>query len=196
MSAEVMLAFLNNCSLEAEIGFRVAFHCAPVLKNVKVSNVMAVKKGTWGKVWKALRNSPVRCIPLYADNEKELLLFYRQERLEEHLKKKENREFLNSFGYLDVSVAGVIRRLKRRYEEYAVHGQEFPHELGIVLEYPVKDVEGFIKHRGQNCLMERYWKVYHNLEQAKATFARYDQAKEQAMEEIIAGYPLYQVAVS
>lgn len=196
MSAEVMLSFLNTCSLETELCFRVAFHCAPVLKNVKASNSMAVKKGTWGKVWRRLKGSPVRCIPLYADGEKELLLFYRQDRLEEHLKKRENREFLNRFGYLDVSVASVIRRLKMRYEEYAVHGKEFPHELGIVLEYPVEDVEGFIRHRGRNCLMEKYWKVYHNLDQARATFARYDQAREQAMEEIIAGYPLYQVAVS
>ena len=196
MPAEIMLSFLNNSSLEAKLKFRVANHCGPVLKNVKASNAMAVKRGTWARIWKALKGSPVRCVPIYMDDKKELLLFYRQERLEAHLRRRENREFLNRMGYLDVSVAAVIRRLKKRYEDYAVRGQEFPHELGIVLEYPVEDVEAFIENQGKNCLMERYWKVYHNVEQAKAIFEEYDRAKDQAMEEIIAGYPLHLVAVS
>ncbi len=196
MPAEIMLTFLNSSNLEAKLRFRVANHCGPVLKNVKAANAMAVQAGTWSKLWKTLKGSPVRCIPLYMDGNKELLLFYRHERLEAHLKEKKNKEFLNCCGYLDVSVAPVIRRLKKRYEDYVLRGEEFPHELGIVLEYPVEDVKGFIENQGKNCLMERYWKVYHNIEQAKATFARYDEAKEQAMEEIIAGYPLHLVAVS
>lgn len=196
MPAEIMLSFLNTSSLEAKLRFRVANHCGPVLKNVKTANAMAVKAGTWEKLWKSLKGSPVRCIPIFMDGNKELLLFYRHERLEAHLKRKDNREFLNSCGYLDVSVAAVIRRLKKRYEDYVLRGAEFPHELGIVLEYPVEDVKAFIEHGGKNCLMEKYWKVYHNLEQAKAVFASYDAAKEQAMEEIIAGYPLHLVAVS
>lgn len=196
MPAEIMLHFLNNNNLEAKMRFRVANHCGPVLKNVKAANAMAVKAGTWEKLWKMLKESPVRCIPLYIDGNKELLLLYRQERLEAHLKEKKNKDFLNCCGYLDVSVAAVIGRLKERYEDYVLRGAPFPHELGIVLEYPVEDVMGFIEHRGKNCLLEKYWKVYHNLEQAKETFARYDAAKERAMEEIIAGYPLHLVAVS
>lgn len=196
MSAEDMMTFLNQCNLEAELKFRVAFHCGPVLKNVKASNAMNGKPGTWNRVWRSLKGTPISCIPLYIGKDKELLLFYRYDRLEEHLKKKENREFLNRFGYLDVSVQAVLRKLRKRYEIYAKKQADFPHELGIVLEYPVEDVEDFIRYEGRNCLMERYWKVYHNVERAMAVFASYDAAKDQAMEEVIAGYPLYMVAVS
>ena len=36
----------------------------------------------------------------------------------------------------------------------------------------------------------------HNVERARAVFAAYDAAKDQAMGEVIAGYPLHLVAVS
>lgn len=196
MSAEDMMTFLNQCNLETELKFRVAFHCGPVLKNVKASNAMNAKPGTWNRIWRSLKGTAVSCIPLYIGKDKELLLFYRYDRLEKHLKKQENREFLNKMGYLDVSVSAVLRKLRQRYEAYAKKQVDFPHELGIVLEYPVEDVEDFIKYGGQNCLMERYWKVYHNVERAMAVFAAYDAAKDQAMEEVIAGYPLHMVAVS
>ncbi len=196
MSAETILEFLSGCSLEAELGFRVAAHCAPVLKNVKVSNIMSVKRGTWRKIWRTFQGSPVQCVPIYVDLDKEVLLLYRPRQLEAHLRKRENREFLERYGYEEVSVSGVIDRLRVRYKRFAREKKEFPHELGVILEYPVEDVEGFICHGGRNCLMEKYWKVYHNLEGARAAFDRYDQAREEAMAEIIAGYPLQRVTVS
>ena len=88
-----------------------------------------------------------------------------------------------------VNYVSVMKDMRR-------NKQISPHELGIILEYPVEDVEDFIKFGGQNCLMERYWKVYHNVERARAVFAAYDAAKDQAMGEVIAGYPLHLVAVS
>lgn len=195
MSAETMMAFLNKCSFDRELGFRIAQHCGPVLKNQKASNIVSVKAGAFAKLWKRFRGSAIRCVPLYSDGEKEVLIFYRHARLERHLKKPENRTFLEECGYTDISVAAVIRQLRIRYAQYAEGSSGFPHELGIVLEYPVKDVAEFIRQGGKGCLMEKYWKVYHNPNEAMETFKRYDMAKEQAMREFIAGRPLHQIAV-
>ena len=82
-----------------------------------------------------------------------------------------------------------------RDRDYVEKRWEFPHELGVILEYPVEDVKGFIDNRGKNCLMERYWKVYHNRERAEEIFRQYDQVKETAMREIVSGCTLSQVAV-
>lgn len=196
MSAEVMLAFLNQCSVEAKLGFRVVSHCAPVLKGIKVSNIITMERGTWRKLQNSLKGSNILCVLLSTDEEREVLLLYRYKPLEHHLKEPKVREFLNRYGYLDVSVAAVISRLRKRYAEYAAKRQEFPHELGVILEYPVEDVEGFIENQGKNFLTKRYWKVYHNQARAEALFAQYDRVRELAMEEIIAGYPLQAVAVS
>ena len=196
MSAETMLHFLNNCTPEEKFGFRVVTQCAPVLKGVKISNLITMKPGGWHKIRAYLKKSRIICIPLYADAEKEVLFLYRYEQLERHLKNREAQEFLKSCGYDRFDVASVLARLRRRYQRYAGISKEFPHELGVLLGYPVGDVQGFIANRGENSLTSRYWKVYQNPKQAEKIFDLYDRVKEQALREIMCGRTLSHVAVS
>lgn len=196
MSAETMLHFLNNCTPEEKFGFRVVTQCAPVLKGVKISNLITMKPGGWRKIRAYLKKSRIICIPLYADAEKEVLFLYRYEQLERHLKNREVREFLRGCGYESFEVASVLVRLRRRYRLYAGISKEFPHELGILLGYPVGDVQGFIDNRGENSLTSRYWKVYQNPKEAEKIFDLYDRVKEQALKEIMCGRTLSHVAVS
>lgn len=196
MSAETMLHFLNNCTPEEKFGFRVVTQCAPVLKGVKISNLITMKPGGWRKIRAYLKKSRIICIPLYADAEKEVLFLYRYEQLERHLKNREVREFLRSCGYESFEVASVLVRLRRRYQLYAGISKEFPHELGVLLGYPVGDVQGFIDNRGENSLTSRYWKVYQNPKEAEKFFDLYDRVKEQALKEIMCGRTLSHVAVS
>ena len=196
MSAETMLHFLNNCTPEEKFGFRVVTQCAPVLKGVKISNLITMKPGGWRKIRAYLKKSRIICIPLYADAEKEVLFLYRYEQLERHLKNREVREFLRSCGYESFEVASVLVRLRRRYRLYAGISKEFPHELGVLLGYPVGDVQGFIDYRGENSLTSRYWKVYQNPKEAEKIFDLYDRVKEQALKEIMCGRTLSHVAVS
>ena len=196
MSAETMLHFLNNCTPEEKFGFRVVTQCAPVLKGVKISNLITMKPGGWRKIRAYLKKSRIICIPLYADAEKEVLFLYRYEQLERHLKNREVREFLRSCGYESFEVASVLVRLRRRYQLYAGISKEFPHELGVLLGYPVGDVQGFIDKRGENSLTSRYWKVYQNPKEAEKIFDLYDRVKEQALKEIMCGRTLSHVAVS
>ena len=196
MSAETMLHFLNNCTPEEKFGFRVVTQCAPVLKGVKISNLITMKPGGWRKIRAYLKKSRIICIPLYADAEKEVLFLYRYEQLERHLKNREVREFLRSCGYESFEVASVLVRLRRRYQLYAGISKEFPHELGVILGYPVGDVQGFIDNRGENSLTSRYWKVYQNPKEAEKIFDLYDRVKEQALKEIMCGRTLSHVAVS
>lgn len=194
MSAEMMAAFLDQCSPESRLKFLVANHCAPVLKGIKASNVMSAKRGTWNSLVGVLKGSGILCVLLSNQGKREILLLYRYEKLREHLERAPVKRFLNGCGYEDTSVAAVIVQLRGQYARYERSRQDFPHELGVILEYPVEDVEGFIRNKGKNCLLEKYWKVYHNREQAQEVFARYDRVREQAMEEVIAGYPLTDIA--
>ena len=196
MSAETMLHFLNNCTPEEKFGFRVVTQCAPVLKGVKISNLITMKPGGWRKIRAYLKKSRIICIPLYADAEKEVLFLYRYEQLERHLKNREVREFLRSCGYESFEVASVLVRLRRRYRLYAGISKEFPHELGVLLGYPVGDVQGFIDNCGENSLTSRYWKVYQNPKEAEKIFDLYDRVKEQALKEIMCGRTFSHVAVS
>ena len=61
MSAEDMMTFLNQCNLETELKFRVAFHCGPVLKNVKEPD-LEILKGNGGQLHSSLYRKRQRII--------------------------------------------------------------------------------------------------------------------------------------
>ncbi len=65
----------------------------------------------------------------------------------------------------------LCERLAQRFME------ECPHEIGIFLGYPLKDVQDYIKYAGQKYLLNGYWKVYHDPIRALQTFQNYDLAK-------------------
>jgi len=195
MSEETMLSFLKSCSQEQRLGFQVAAQCAPVLKGIKASNLITVRPGGFNQLRRHLIKSRVICVLLYADAEREVLFLYRYELLEQLLIYPKVRQFLASFGYRTFAIGDVLNLLINRYLRYKRAEVDFPHELGVLLEYPVEDVEGFILNQGRNSLLTRYWKVYHDQEYAERIFRMYDEAKEAAMGEFVNGYSLERVAV-
>lgn len=50
---------------------------------------------------------------------------------------------------------------------------DFPHEIGLFLGYPYADVRGFIDNRGANYRMLGCWKVYSDVDAARAKFEAY-----------------------
>ena len=70
---------------------------------------------------------------------------------------------------------------------------DFPHEIGLFLGYPPEDVAGFQRHRGRNCKLCGYWKVYSDVDRAKALFRRYDQCRERLCARLAAGQSLRQI---
>ncbi|MDR0758852.1 MAG: DUF3793 family protein [Treponema sp.] len=68
---------------------------------------------------------------------------------------------------------GFLDRLKEQFTS-----SQFPHEVGIFLGYPADDVLGFVEHNGQNYKLCGYWKVYGDVERAKACFRQYDECRE------------------
>ena len=99
---------------------------------------------------------------------------YRIRRLVRDLADPEIRQFLADCGYRDFSVEGALAHLARRIME---KGGEFPHEIGLFLGYPLGDVKGFIKHRGQNCKCTGCWKVYCDEREARRQFCRFEKCR-------------------
>lgn len=196
LSADVILNYLGQCDKERKLEFHIVCQCAPVLKGIKISNIVTIQSGTWKVVRRTLEGSRIVCVPLFLGKEKDVIFLYRYEEMAEYLKKENVRKFLEEYGYVNPTVESVIFKLRRRYQDYSEGKIGFPHELGVLLEYPLEDVQGFIENQGRNCLLCRYWKVYHNKERAKEIFRKYDEVRECAMKEMIAGYALRQVASS
>ena len=71
--------------------------------------------------------------------------------------------------YMSESEKELVERLKERIRQL----EDFPHEIGLFLSYPIEDVLGFIENRGKNYILNGYWKVYGNEEEARKSFFKY-----------------------
>ena len=85
---------------------------------------------------------------------------------------------VHKLGYQDTSLEAVLPVFRMRYRRYMQERRDFPHEMGLLLGYPVEDVRGFIEHQGRDYLCTGYWKVYENREQKQQLFQRFEYAKE------------------
>ena len=85
-------------------------------------------------------------------------LLYREDELKKILEKEVNRRFFRAMGYRSFSLPAVLNQIRVRLAAHRDGEGEYPHELGILLGYPLEDVRGFIRHKGKNYLYSGYWK--------------------------------------
>ncbi|MBP1542831.1 MAG: DUF3793 family protein [Oscillospiraceae bacterium] len=159
---------------------RLAFHTAPSLIGIKSASLMSLRRGEFD-VSAGARRFNVRAAAkglkikvMCGCGERVLLLVYREDKLCRRLSDPACREVLRSCGYTDdMTAAQCIGRLAQRLEA----DTDFPHEIGIFLDYPVEDVVGFIRNGGCNFKLCGYWKVYGSVEKAKRTFENYNRCR-------------------
>jgi hypothetical protein len=190
MDRELGLKFakaLNGMEGKSYIRSVIAYGAAPTIEGKKPSSLMTFNSraknamnlwkrygeeicGLFGLDWFVLKSGSDRIV----------VLLYRKRILECYVNYRRNQPFLKTMGY---EAAGGLEQklqlLRQRFEKLC------PHEVGIFLGIPVEDVEGFIHHKGKNCLMCKYWKVYGNPQRAELLFKAYDTSKNRMAESII-----------
>ena len=107
-----------------------------------------------------------------------LVYIFRPSRLRYDLAQPATRSFLENFCYPVQSPDRCLVTLKRRLREQ----DEFPHEIGVFLGYPVEDVRGFMEQKAENCHCVGFWKVYGNREKAEMLFSDYRRCKRNYFE--------------
>jgi hypothetical protein len=84
------------------------------------------------------------------------VLFYDEAGLRKALKERDNADFLGEFGYSPhLSIEDCLDMLTEKY-----NCQDFPHEIGIFLGYPLKDIKGFIYKQSAPLAKATRWKVF------------------------------------
>lgn len=162
---------------EKDIEHKIGYFCAPVIFGIKTANTASVLVAELNRVKEVLQNTKIQHIVLWQRDKECLIMLYREELLNKKLENKENRAFLNRFGYSELSNLECLKNLARRFQSYKHTGISFPHEIGVFLDYPLEDVKNFIIQQGKNALFTGYWKVYGELENAKAIFMMYNYAR-------------------
>ena len=97
----------------------------------------------------------------------------------------ENNCFLGKQGLSGCSLKQKLAAMKTKM------ASGFPHEIGILLGFPIEDVCGFINNKGENYLLNGYWKVYQTPDTALRLFNRYDEIKQSVLEYFIRKWEKY-----
>lgn len=187
-----MVYLVTNMNMKA-LDTQLALQCAPVLMNYKISNLLIVEKEKISQVMQLFPKTELSCKLLMVSGEKAAFLIYREKELISYLERMEVREMMENFGYARYSLEEILEEFSARYTQYVEADGNFPHEMGLLLGYPVEDVAGFIRNEGENFLYSGYWKVYTNLSEALKHFERYDQAKETAVRMVSEGKNIFHI---
>ena len=182
--------------MEKKLWEVIANQCAPVLADVKPSNLLILTSEE-EEVFLQMEELPhISSLCLYEGKNKSTWLLYRRDRLESALVWPQTGEFLEQYGYRVVreSLDEKLLRLQHRFTEYKEERQPFPHEMGVFLGYPLGDVKGFIEHHGKEYLCSGYWKVYRDEQKAKSTFQLYQSVRDAVLQLIMAGSNLYEIS--
>lgn len=144
-------------------------YSSPTLAGIKVGNLISVPISeieaiTYRK--HTLLNYGINIIIMKRTSSSLLLYIYRQKMLNQILSDERVKDFLRGYGYTHTSTA--ISTLKTRMGK-----DDFPHEVGVFLGYPLEDVKQFIINKGHNYKCVGHWKVYTDDTKSKLIFKDY-----------------------
>lgn len=153
--------------------------CAPTLAGVKPSNLFCLQSFNGEEAFKAvsewdrelrLYGLSVCIIKQYRKTSSFLIYTYRMAWVNSILSEQANRDFLERSGYM---VSDGFGDILRQFSDRACLEQQFPHEIGIFLGYPLCDVVGFIENKGQGFTCRGYWKSYGDPATAQKCYEQY-----------------------
>ncbi len=159
----------------------LALEAAEVLGGVKPANLVQLRNRlqpcgrNLHHLWHLhsatlLSESPLQALSLRARDNGDLMLFFSPVLLQKHLEHPETATFLHQWGYSNpTNVVRTLQELQLRFQA----GPEMPHEIGIFLGYPLKDVAGFMGASDQPCTACRQWRIYGDPEPSLALSDRY-----------------------
>ena len=161
-----------------DIEMQIAFHCAPLIAGLKLSNLLMLQNEDLDKGTNILKRAGISYFVVALINGKAAVLLFDRHQLETYLQEEKVWKIFQDMGYQNHAMGKILYAFRQRYERYLLWNQEFPHEMGLLLGYPVEDVKGFILNGGENCLYIGYWKVYGNLAEKMVLFHQFEKARD------------------
>ena len=120
-----------------------------------------------------------------------IVFVYRHDRLEQMLSDDAYQRFLAEAGYERTNLDDLLEQLAQRLRTQP----EFPHEIGVFLGYPLRDVIGFIENHGRNFTCCGFWKSYGDPAEMQVCFACYRRCIQTYVAMFEQGIPIERLAV-
>ena len=175
------------------IPLQLALQCAPVISGIKISNLLTIPAKSLRELSVVLKKTELSFRILYPGRERLVILIFREAKLREYLAREEVMAFIYKCGYETSDISKIFPVFVKRYMRYMELKQDFPHELGLFLGYPIEDVEGFIKENGKNYLYSGYWKVYKDAELKIRLFKNYEKVQTEIVRLLYEGLDIMDI---
>ncbi len=150
----------------------------PTILGVKPAEIINIKLGTLlDKLKECMGNYPKIDFLEIKEMEKYRrmqVFFYHKEALSKILSQKVNRDFLVNLGYpAEFNLHRYLQILKEK-----LLSEEFPHEIGIFLGYPLKDVLGFMGEYSLELVDIQGWRYYGSRKLSEIHYRKFVEARE------------------
>ena len=117
-------------------------------------------------------------VELKVESGSSLVLFYNRAALARTLAEARNRRWLERLGYpAGGSCDAMLAELCRR-----AFAEAIPHEVGVFIGYPLKDVAGFMRHIPATPVHRGAWRVYGDAAESLRRMRLYGMAEADASE--------------
>jgi len=145
----------------------LTLNTAEVLAGVKPANLLRISNRQYPcgrnmyQLWQRygqqlLEKSAMVAATMRCDESGILLLIYSPTLLQRRLNSRSSLTFLQSLNYRNP------HHITTTLEDLTTHfvDEEFPHEIGLFLGYPLKDVRAFMGRTALKASAQRLWKIY------------------------------------
>ncbi len=175
---------------------QLILECAPLIVGLRISTLIIVDNRDMHTICNLLRKSALSYYVIHRTTDKTTMLLFHRQKLKAYFTDSRVRRFLSEAGYTAFGLREVMYGFGKRYADYRCGKQKFPHELGLLLGYPVEDVEGYIRNDGKNALFTGCWKVYAHVAEKRQLFRMFELSKELLIELVNNGVSVPEILVS
>lgn len=175
----------------------LVYSLSPVIAGLKPASTVTLKRSgdnlydkwvTYGQSF--TKKIGLDFIELRESKDALVVMIFSEMLLKKKLHEGDSEKFLMDLGYFKSdNICNYLENLKLRYDLY-----KCPHELGLFLGIPIKDVRDFMKCTDKKCLMCGYWKVYNDHSKAQIMFSQYDRVRKNTIEKVLMGEKSYDLA--
>ena len=198
MSEEYSITFqkfmqiINNSEPENFIKGLLFCFGAPTIKGIKAATLINFKRDNENlkNIWnssapKFLHKTGIEYILLneFTHSKNALVLIFRRNLIHRAITSPEALNLLNELNYPVPNINKCLEFMQKKFIN------EFPHEIGIFLDYPPEDVRGFMSDKNNKNYASGYWKVYgadeNIIKRAEKIFMQYKRAEYDAAKKIL-----------
>lgn len=173
---------------------KLALYSAPTLIGMKTASLFRIQKKDIPDYKECLyyynqhfNEYGIQICILHENKTSVLIYIYEHTSLNHILSNPLVWNILKQFDYPNQDLTKALNHLRRRLLE-----NEFPHEIGFFLGYPLHDVISFMD-KSSKCKLIGHWKVYGNVKNTQKTFQKFECCTKMVHKKISNGESIFQL---